>query len=600
MKRRLGHSLLFLWGILVISIMCIFYLPKCIHQYTDFKVDSMDVWMKKTNGNAAEEMLLPEKISMYDSVELSTYLSKDFQKAQELCFWTDDGTVEIILDSAILYSTEDDIKFGERAISKWHFVQLPEYSEGKELKLKFSFPLGKERVFLDEVIYGEHADIQKWIIASYGINYIFDLTLIIAGIAFIFCGLNYINNQRHFFIMLLFGSMSILSGVGLRAGTKGIPMLWMEPYTKIVLSSLIMLIAPILLTMYVRLRIIKVKLLRRSSEILLAAECVFVLMVIFIQALGIYDFYKCMIFGQFLMIISVVWAMGIALFWHIKIRDRRFWLTVIKAILLVVIVGINAYRDCFNRVRWFNDYGVRPYIVLIILLECVIIYWHFKENAVKEAMIQKENHNLHIQVLTKQIRPHFILNTLGAIRNLIRQDPDRASDLLYDFSKYLRRNMEEKNYSKVVPFLEELDYIETYLKLEKARFNEKLTVKYNIQEDNFWILPLTIQPFVENAVKHGLLEKKQGGIVWISTYSENDSIVIEIKDNGVGFDTRDFWEELKNKKSIGMKSAIYRLQDQMQAKIEVTSSMNDQDMGTRIRIRITKERAKKYENNNCR
>ena len=160
--------------------------------------------------------------------------------------------------------------------------------------------------------------------------------------------------------------------------------------------------------------------------------------------------------------------------------------------------------------------------------------------------------------------------------------------------------MEQKDYSKPIPFLEELDYIKTYLKLETLRFDEKLQVKYDIREKGFWILPLTIQPFVENAVKHGLLEKKQGGTVTIVTYKENDKIIISIQDDGVGFNTKEFWAGFENRKSVGMKSAIFRLENEMNAECQIESSMQEESSGTRIKIILPEKGVYKNANNNRR
>jgi two-component system sensor histidine kinase LytS len=146
--------------------------------------------------------------------------------------------------------------------------------------------------------------------------------------------------------------------------------------------------------------------------------------------------------------------------------------------------------------------------------------------------------------------------------------------------------MEQKDYSKLIPFMEELDYIETYLKLEAIRFEGKLHVEYDIQETKFWVLPLTLQPFVENAVKHGVLPLKQGGTLWISSRKTKSGVEVEIKDNGVGFDTRKFWSELDNTKSVGMKSAIYRLESEMGAACKIKSSQKSGESGTCILIQI--------------
>ena len=196
---------------------------------------------------------------------------------------------------------------------------------------------------------------------------------------------------------------------------------------------------------------------------------------------------------------------------------------------------------------------------------------------------EEENKKLQFQLLSSQIRPHFILNTLGAIRSMVTEDAEKASDLLYDFSMYLRKNIEEKDYMKPIPFGEELDYIETYLRLEQTRFGERLKVNYRIEEKEFWVLPLTIQPFVENAVKHGLFPKKHGGTLEIATSKQDGNIVIEIRDDGVGFEVEKLQQILNEKKSVGLRSAIYRIETEMRGQCNITSR-EQTAVGTYVRV----------------
>ena len=146
----------------------------------------------------------------------------------------------------------------------------------------------------------------------------------------------------------------------------------------------------------------------------------------------------------------------------------------------------------------------------------------------------------------------------------------------------------------------EMDYIETYLKLEQVRFEDRFQVIKDIQVHDFWILPLTVQPFVENAVKHGLLGKKEGGHIWISTKDLENEIQIIVKDDGVGFDTNTFWKEIGEVKSIGLKSCLLRLQNEMNAICKIESSIELEKTGTCIEIRIPKKEVTKDENNNRR
>ena len=159
---------------------------------------------------------------------------------------------------------------------------------------------------------------------------------------------------------------------------------------------------------------------------------------------------------------------------------------------------------------------------------------------------------------------------------------------MYDFSKYLRKIIEDKDYTKPIPFLEELDYIETYLRLEKTRFGSRLQIEYQIEAKEFWVLPLTIQPFVENAVKHGIFSLAEGGTICISSYIKEEYIVIEISDNGVGFDSSKLREIMEEKKSVGLRSAIYRIENEMRGKCSITSSQEEGISGTKVQVMLPK------------
>jgi sensor histidine kinase YesM len=182
-----------------------------------------------------------------------------------------------------------------------------------------------------------------------------------------------------------------------------------------------------------------------------------------------------------------------------------------------------------------------------------------------------------------------VLNTVGAIRSLIPRDPKRASDLLYDFSKYMRTKLEQKDFFRPIPFQEELEHIRIYLKLEQARFGDTVEVNYDIRDSAFYVLPLTIQPFVENAIKHGLFHNEGGGVLTISCYEEGDGHVVEIVDNGVGFDAENLSALLENKSSVGLRSALLRLENEMQATVSIRSHVGS-NKGTQVRIVIPESR----------
>ncbi|MEJ5226566.1 LytS/YhcK type 5TM receptor domain-containing protein [Thermodesulfovibrio sp.] len=139
-----------------------------------------------------------------------------------------------------------------------------------------------------------------------------------------------------------------------------------------------------------------------------------------------------------------------------------------------------------------------------------------------------------LKSLQAQIHPHFIFNALNTITSLIRIDPLQARKLLHNLATFLRYSLKRE---REIPLREELSYVEAYLSIEQARFKDRLNVIYSIQPDidlEILIPPFTIQPLVENAIKHGLKTKVTGGEIWIKIYREALHTVISVEDNGVG------------------------------------------------------------------
>ncbi|MCR5847693.1 MAG: histidine kinase [Lachnospiraceae bacterium] len=163
----------------------------------------------------------------------------------------------------------------------------------------------------------------------------------------------------------------------------------------------------------------------------------------------------------------------------------------------------------------------------------------------KTVMEQEEEiiHQTRIEMMYSQIGPHFVFNTLSAIYGLVEKDPKKAKEAINYFSDYLRGNIDSIGKPGWVPFEEELKHIDSYVWIEKLRFGDELTVEYDIDTMDFEIPPLSVQPLVENAIKHGIHKKKGPGKVVISTRETDELFIVEVLDDGVGFDTTEFEKE---------------------------------------------------------
>ncbi len=141
-----------------------------------------------------------------------------------------------------------------------------------------------------------------------------------------------------------------------------------------------------------------------------------------------------------------------------------------------------------------------------------------------------------IRIMMTQIQPHFLFNALNTVRALYAKDPPLADRTLEDFSAYLRQNLESLSQTELVPVAKELEHTRLYVEIEELRF-PNIRVEYEIEDDSFTIPALTIQPLVENAIRHGVRSRKDG-LVTVSTSREADSHRITVLDNGVGFDVK--------------------------------------------------------------
>jgi len=138
-----------------------------------------------------------------------------------------------------------------------------------------------------------------------------------------------------------------------------------------------------------------------------------------------------------------------------------------------------------------------------------------------------------------QIKPHFILNTLNAVASLSEENVGSMRELLVDFSDYLRESFDFRHSNRVVPLEQELNLVRAYLNVEKTRFQERLNIAWEIDANvplNLEIPPLSLQPIVENAVKHGVLKKTRGGTLSIRITDHAQAVRLTVEDDGPGIE----------------------------------------------------------------
>ena len=188
-----------------------------------------------------------------------------------------------------------------------------------------------------------------------------------------------------------------------------------------------------------------------------------------------------------------------------------------------------------------------------------------------------------LKALQSQINPHFLFNVLNTMTSLVRTNPEKAREVTIDLSNYLRYNLD--NNLKSVELIKELNQIDTYIKIEKARFGDKLNIIYDVDESlyNFQIPSLIIQPLVENSIKHGILKKRDKGFVKIIVKRIDKDIEVAIEDDGVGIEQAVIDNlDKKIEENIGLKNVHQRLKLLYGGGLNITKL----EQGTRIKFKI--------------
>ena len=172
-----------------------------------------------------------------------------------------------------------------------------------------------------------------------------------------------------------------------------------------------------------------------------------------------------------------------------------------------------------------------PDFYQILLLELLLVSGLVK--SYQEQM--EENARQRMRVAVLEMRPHFIYNTMMTIYSLCAQDPQKARQVTRDFSIYLRNNFAAIAQEGTIPLDKELEHTRAYLAVEQARFEGKLFVEFDTPDTMFRVPPLTLQPIVENAVKHGIDPDLEPLYVFVRTHVKDGEIVITVEDTGPGF-----------------------------------------------------------------
>lgn len=248
-------------------------------------------------------------------------------------------------------------------------------------------------------------------------------------------------------------------------------------------------------------------------------------------------------------------------------KEKKFLIASCMVLLVCVIMELaDAYTGW-----WTSGILVKAVFMLLFFLyivEAVILITDNHRDSEKAKELAKELKNSRIVLAMSQIRTHFVFNVLTAISGLCGSDPEKADQALITFSRYLRSNIDIMQEDEPELFSRSLEQLEDYIALEQLRFGDRIQFVTDLEVTGFKLPPLILQPIVENAIKHGLFPKTEGGTILLFTRMEGDNIMITVTDDGVGFDTKAPHRE----GAVGLDNVRFRLEHMVNGTMNIESS----------------------------
>ena len=481
----------------------------------------------------------PESID----VENPTYGKSSCGERWTACsFWSDEeDLIEIVVHNPHLYGNENAIDEMLSSIAFWTGIEF-------------------EKGILES---GE---------AERNVGLFFSiLAITLLGIA-LFSTLIHIKNAK---IIWSLGVMTLFAGIYFMFSAGGVSF-----WNYSVVSNTTILVASMMFYMFF-LAILLVCLLKSTRSI---ARCAVILLGVanaafFILPLvtSIY-FYDTLIWWIAVQLVVNAVLVGCLVKEYITSRTGLKWIYIVAHLPLIAfavdVVG-----------TWFGTWEggmVSQFVFTAFSILAIIMVLKLTPDNINAATKATELAESRISTMMSQIRPHFIYNTLGSIEQLCDLDPKKAGELVHDFAKYLRGNFGELDNPKPILMSQEMDHVRHYVNIENVRFPD-MTFTFEMNSEDFRIPALTIQPIVENAIKHGLMKLQKGGTIHVVTYETESDYCVSVVDDGVGFDTSLLLDERKH---VGLRNIRERLKAMVNGSIEIDSTVG---AGTRVLIKIPKE-----------
>lgn len=570
-------AMFLLAGLLVISVSCgsnqaVLSIPMPVHFIGEYS----------QNGGEWKQIDTETDLSAYegDIMLRGRFSDGELLEGGELRFYLNHIGMGIYRNGEILYESSQE-KFPDMCGSTWGSWTLPATSEEDVFEIRLYNPhsFGNRNAynqFLDSIYIGSDVSMKSYLERKSLPYKAASIFILVASIALMGTAVGYrllrLPDNR---LLLKSGMMSLMMGVYMYFDAKDISLWSGQMAFNTYVRRLAMMIAAWLMGACVAelLHGKRRKVAEIAVYILMCTD--FVLMAVSLAGkMGIYDtgIYWAAMQGAVSLLLLLLTLM------ETKNGGRSLMQYSVVVLLLVLLLELG--NACVG--WWWGGICIKIIFTMLFVFHLIRGVWLVAKNqqdSIRAEKLRMELKNSRIVLAMSQIRTHFVFNILNAISGMCEYNPQKADETLVMFARYLRSNINIMEKDEPEAFTKSLEHLEKYIFLEQVRFGEKIQFTKNIEAANFKIPPLVLQPLVENAIRHGLLHKKQGGTVSLHTWAENGDSILEISDDGVGFDPSDALGE----ESVGMKNVRFRLKYMVGGTMDVKSTPGQ---GTTVTIRI--------------
>lgn len=419
-----------------------------------------------------------------------------------------------------------------------------------------------------------------------------DIGLFLVTVALLFLGtalfstLIHIRNSKTIWVL---GIVILFAGAYLSYSADGVSF-WSE---SIVTNTTMLGCAMMFYTLFLSIALVHLlKNAKKVGTITIAVLGIFDAVLIVLPVLTDVFFYDTWLYWAAAQILANVILLGCLIreFFAAKGKERFLYICSILPLISfavdVVMIDLGIWNSGVSSKYIFFVFFIAAIVmVLNIIPNNINALAKAKELETEKRILSAQLTETRISTMMSQIRPHFIYNTLGSIEQLCELDPPKAGELVHNFAKYLRGNFGELDNPKPILMSQEMEHVRHYINIENVRFPD-MTFSFEMKSEDFRLPALTVQPIVENAIKHGLMKLQKGGSIRVVSYETDTDYCICVEDDGVGFDTSKLHDE---KQHIGIRNIRDRLKVMVGGMLDIEST---QGVGTKVLIKIPKEEGK--------